>query len=219
MRTIIAVFLSLVAIAAHAQPLGPAQRGYVFAGAGGGWHDGATDEGVFRTYTEAPGGFAGEWFVGGGAFLGRWLSVEVELRRTGRLGAIEPSRYFITYSLERRDTLLSVGGRFHPFAQARVGLEPVVTFDVIREESWIAEARTPPTDPEPGRFGPHVPFVNSWSRGIGLGVDLRVGGGTWAFVPGVRFRHFNRGSEESSTWPGGQAGWAFEGGAAIRGTF
>jgi hypothetical protein len=193
-------------------------RGYVFAGAGVARQEGATDEEP-RIYLEAPGGTTGMWFFGGGIFAARWLSIEGELRRTGRLEAVEPSRYFITYLAQRRDTFLSFGGRLHTFPRAALDLEPVVTFDMVREESWLAQSTVLPGLAATGDFDKPVPFVNGWSRGIGVGADVRIGRGDVAFVPGARFRRVWRGEDATSTWPGGRTEWAVELGAALRVTF
>lgn len=216
MKTIIVALAALSTSTLQAQTSGPAHdRGYVFAGGGVTWQDGRTEE-THQIYIEAPGGIAGEWFAGAGAFATRWLSVEGEVRRTGRLETIEPSRYFITYLAQRRDTILSFGGRVHAFPRAAVDLEPVVTFDLVHEESWLAQSTVLPGTAAARNFDKPAPFVNSWGRGIGLGADVRVGRQAVSVVPGIRFRRFWRGEDALSTWPGGRTDWGIESGVALR---
>lgn len=188
---------------------------YVVGGAGAARHDGATTE-EHRTYIEAPGGMAPIWFVGAGVRLTHTMSIEGEYRRTGRLTTVQPSRYFITYSAQRRDTIISAGARFHLPAGRTAGFEPVATFDVVREESWLATKTTSGFAPPEGEFSEHYPFVNSWGYGVGLGADVRFGSDRVAFMPGFRVRRLVRGEEAISTWPGGRSEWSVEFGAAVR---
>jgi hypothetical protein len=215
-KTIIVGFMVVVPATLQAQA---PPHGYLFGGAAVATADGATDD-AHRTYLEAPGGAAGEWVFGGGAFVASRLSVGLELRRTTRLEQIEPSRYFITYLAQRRDTILSFAARLHPRPHAFADLEPAVSFDLVREDSWLAQSTVlPATSADSMHFDAPVPFVNSWGRGIGVGADLRIGGGRLSVVPGFRFRRFFRDEEAGSTWPGGLSEWLTEAGASVRASF
>ena len=59
--------------------------------------------------------------VGGGAFLYDFMSLEGELSMTGTAKAVEPSRYFMTFTEERRDLFVAASLRFHKrFSKSRV---------------------------------------------------------------------------------------------------
>jgi hypothetical protein len=102
--------------------------------------------------------------------------------------------------------------RAHIPLSTRVTLEPVGLFEFVREESWLAQVRDVPGVPSPGSgsVDDYAPFVNSWSRGLAGGVDLRLGSERLAFVPGVRVHRTFRGEAATSTWPGGRSTWGVD---------
>lgn len=208
MRWIISVLLAVVPVNLHAQSA--ESRGYVFAGLSVPFQQGVTTD-EYRTYLAAPGGWSVGILVGGGARVTDFFSVEGALHRTGVMEAIEPSRYFITYSAERRDTIIAMGARVHLHISKRVALEPVGSLEFVREESWLAQRRdVMPGSPSDGDLSQHSPFVNSWGRGLAGGMDVRFGRGHLAALPGVRVHRFWRGEDAVSTWPGGRSNWGME---------
>jgi hypothetical protein len=218
MRWIIAVLLAFLPINLLAQT---DSHAYVFGGATGVWEEGATRD-ESRTYLEAPGGWSGGIVIGGGVHLARAFSIEAEWQRTSVMEQIEPSRYFITYSAQRRDTMIGFGGRGHVRVSGQVVFEPVAVFEFVREESWLAERRdVTPGQPSEGDLTDHAPFVNSWGTGLAGGVDLRAGGKHLAVLPGLRFHRFWRDAQgdASGTWPGGVSKWGAEVSVALRADF
>ena len=219
MRWIVAALLVFSATDVQAQSRGT--HGYVFAGSSMPWEEGATTN-ESRTYIEAPGGWSTGIFAGAGVRVSGVLSIEGEWHRTGKMEAIEPSRYFITYSLQRRDTLIGAGPRFHLRLGPGVVLEPVALVEFVREESWIAQRTDPPGLPSTGDLETHVPFVNSWGKGFAAGADVRIGSEHVAILPGVRFHRFWRDGtvdKSSSTWPGGVSSRGMEITVALRADF
>lgn len=217
MRGIIAALLvfsstNLVAEAAET-------NGYLFGGLAVPWEQGAiTDEG--RTYLTAPGGWSAGWFLGGGTHVAGPLSVEAELRRSGILEQIETSRYSITYSARRRDTMIGLGARIHVPISDSIAFEPIGMFEFVREESWLAQRQEIPGLPPVGDLADHTPFVNSWGRALAGGADIRVGGNRVALQSGFRVHHFWRSqSDGSSTWPGGVSRWGVEIALGVRADF
>jgi hypothetical protein len=217
MRWIIAVLLAFLPTNLLAQT---DSHGYVFGGATGIWEEGATTD-ESRTYLKAPGGWSAGVVIGGGLHLGRGVSIEAEWLRTGVMEQIEPSRYFITYSAQRRDTMLAFGGRGHLRVSGQLVFEPVALFEFVREESWLAERRdVVPGQPSDGLMD-HAPFVNSWGTGLTGGIDFRAGREHLALLPGLRFHRFWRDAQGdvSSTWPGGVSKWGTEVRVALRADF
>lgn len=204
MRWIIAVLVAVAPSNLFAQSAEP--RGYLFGGVSVPRQQGVTTD-ESRTYLAAPGGWSIGFLVGGGARLTNLLSLEAEWHRTGIMEAIEPSRYFITYSARRRDTILSVGARVHLRFSRRLAVEPVGLFEFVGEQSWLAQRRESPGLPPAGNLSDYSPYVDSWGKGLAGGVDLRVGGRHVAALPGVRIHRFWRGENVSGTWPGGRANW------------
>jgi hypothetical protein len=217
MRWFLAALFTLTGTSLLAQPADP--RAYVFGGLSSPWEQGVTTD-EYRTYLASPGGWAAGIFLGGGARLTRVISVEGEWHRTGIMETIEPSRYFITYSAQRRDTILAAGMRVHLALSRRFSLEPVGLFEFVREESWLAQ-RTDvlPSGPASGSLEDHAPFVNSWGTAVAGGVDLRAGGERFAVLPGVRVHRFRRDENAGSTWPGGRSNWGIEITAGLRADF
>lgn len=218
MRWIIALLLAFYPANLFAQTH---SRGYVFGGIAAPWEQGATTD-ESRTYLEAPGGWSAGIFAGGGVRLTPAFSVEAEWHRTGLMEQIEPSRYFITYSAQRRDTTIGVGGRAHLSLSDRLVFEPVGLFAFVREESWLAERRDViPGQPAAGDLTDHAPYVNSWGTALTGGVDIRAGGRHFAVLPGFRFHRFWREAEgdTSSTWPGGVSRWGVEITVGVRADF
>jgi hypothetical protein len=187
---------------AQAQPSN--EHGFVYGGLLSSWQQGVTDDQP-RTYLTAPGGWTAGLVVGGGLRVIRLLSVGGELRRTGLMEAVEPSRYFTTYQVQRRDTSVGAGVRMHiPLsASAGVALEPVVLFDVVHERSWLG------SQVGESRSAPISSYVNSWGHGFAVGTDVRLGPRRNALMPGFRFQRMSRGIEAATrTWPGGESNWA-----------
>lgn len=216
MKWFVAALLPLLSTNALAQPANP--RGYIFGGLSVPWEQGATTD-EYRTFLASPGGWSAGIFLGGGARVARFLSIEGEWHRTGIMETTEPSRYDIIYSAERRDTMVAAGVRTHVTPWAHVTLEPVGAFEFVREESWLAQRREPPYAPPSGSLSDHSPFVNSWGTGLAGGVDVRVGSGPVAVMPGFRLHRFWRDENAESTWPGGRSNWGIEVIVGVRADF
>lgn len=216
MRWIIVALFLFPATNLFAQPAG--SGGYVFGGLLVPWQHGVTT-GEHRTYLSAPGGWSTGLLLGGGARLTPFLSLEAEWRRTGLMEAIEPSRYSITYSAQRRDTMIGVGARGHAALSREVTVEPSILFELVREQSWLAQRQEVFGAPPRGDLTDHSPFVNSWGTGFAGGVDVRAGGRYLAFLPGFRMHRFWRGTNTVGTWPGGRADWGVEVTVAARADF
>lgn len=218
MKWIIAAFILFSSPNLLAQT--PDSRGWVFGGIAVPWQQGVTSD-EYRTYLAAPGGWAPGLLIGGGARIKRFFSITAEWHRTGLFEAVEPSRYAITYSARRRDTMLGAGGRFH-VPVGRMALEPVALVEFVHEESWLAQRHDAiPGSGTEGDLSDYSPFVNSWGTGLVAGADLRVGSGHFAILPGLRVHRFWRDAEEgaSSTWPGGVSKWSVECTVGLRADF
>jgi hypothetical protein len=180
------------------------EHGFVYGGLLSSWQQGVADDQP-RTYLTAPGGWTAGLLVGGGLRVIHLLSVGGELRRTGLMETVQPSRYFTTYQVQRRDTSVGAGVRMHiPLsASAGVAVEPVVLFDLVHERSWLG------SQVGESRSAPISSYVNSWGHGFAVGTDFRLGPRRNALMPGFRFHRVSRGTEAATrTWPGGESTWA-----------
>jgi len=168
-----------------------------------------------QTYATAPGGWTRGWAVGGGVFVSRHASVEVELSRTGVMRATEPSRYDMTFHEERRDTFLTFGIRLHARPGRAVDLEPVVGFDLVYGDAWSQvdydhPYGTPYTTP---RYRQDLATVAGFSTGL----DVRAGGRHAAAVVSFRLHRTYRGNDYRSEYPGSdEQAWTIRPGAGVR---
>jgi hypothetical protein len=150
------------------------------------WSQGLTED-TYQIYVLPPGGWSLGWSVLGGVFVAPRASVEFEFSRTGIVDRTEPSRYGYTYYEERRDNFFTTALRLHTRPQRSLDIEPVVGFDVVKEENWRTEDYLPYT----GYPGPVTHYPRSKSTvpavpGFSTGVDLRIGSGHTAFVASFR---------------------------------
>lgn len=193
---------------------------YIHGGVTVGHQDGAED-GESQIYITAPGGTAVGWAVAGGVFVARHVSIEGEWAWSGMLTAREPSRYFVTYIEERRDRSLGVLVRLHITPGSRVDVEPVAGVAAVAHDRWSATETNRPWLP-PGQdveVGPRVQYDTVTGAAFVGGVDVRIGGGRFAVVPGFRVRAVTRGEELMAYYPGGFPRWTVAGGVSARVVF
>jgi hypothetical protein len=200
---------------------------YVIGGIGLSHQAGPSGESP-QTYATAPGGTTRGWSIGGGVFVARAVSTEVELSSTGWMTAREPSRYGMTFNEQRRDRSVSFAARFHVPPAASVRVEPVVGLAVTRPEAWsqtefymfwLTPQQFLVTEP---RQQHHL----DTKVGLTFGCDVRIGGRHAALVP--QFRLADTGSshgiyagssdrrEIGSIYPGGYPKWTLRSGIAVR---
>jgi len=182
--------------------------------------DGAAD-GDSQIYITAPGGTAAGWMVAGGVFLARHVSIEGEWAWSGMLTAREPARYGITYAEERRDRSLGVLVRFHVSPGGRVDVEPVAGVAAVAHDRWSAtETYRPWLPPDQAvEVGPRIRYDTVTGAALVGGVDLRIGRGRFAIVPGFRFRAVTRDEDLVAYYPGGFPRWTIGGSVSARAIF
>jgi hypothetical protein len=178
-----------------------------------------------QTYMTAPGGTTSGWLIGGGVFLARAMSVEAEWATTGWMRSRQPSRYAMTFNVERRDTLVSLLARFHIPVGGAVAIEPVAGVVITRPEAWSQTEYGSFVDDEV-QIGPRVQHRIETSVGPTFGGEVRIGGRHVALVPSFRWARtaVTRGAwdemspevELESIFPGGYPEWTLRGGAALR---
>lgn len=209
-----AIALFLVAPSLHAQE----RPGDVYAGAG---ITSAAQSGVSgtesQTYVAAAGGRSTGWLVTGGVFVMPSVSIDAEASGTGRMEAVEPSRYGMVFNERLREQLFIAGVRFHVPAGRTIHVEPVVgaglvTFDATRRTDYYRfdQIGGPPNSSfsEDLDVRPRVAILG--------GADVRFGGARVAVVPGFRFLYWG-GNDPSSRFPGGEiASWAVRMAVAAR---
>jgi hypothetical protein len=190
---------------------------YVLGGVTVAHQDGAAD-GESQIYVTAPGGTAAGWLVGGGVFVSRHISLEGEWSWSGTRTAREPARYGLTYIEERRDRLLGVTVRFHVGPAGSIDIEPVAGVAAVAHDRWSTTEASRPWLP-PGQdvdVGPRVRYDTVTGAAIVGGVDLRIGGGRVAIVPGLRIRAETQGEDLVAYYPGGVPRWTIGGGVSVR---
>ena len=179
--------------------------------------DGAAD-GESQIYITAPGGTTAGWLVAGGVFLTRRLSIEGEWSWSGMMTAREPSRYWMTYIEERRDRTLGVMVRIHTRPAGSVDFEPVAGVAAVAHDRWSTTETNRPWLP-PGQTvetGPRLRYDTVTGAAFVGGLDVRIGSGRVALVPGFRIRAVTRGEELMAYYPGGFPRWTIGGGASVR---
>ena len=145
--------------------------------------------------------------------------VQVHGRReelSRRSSSVKPQRDYglhVWYE-ERRDNFFTTAVRLHVRPRAPIDIEPVLGFDVVKEEAWHASDREPypggPVSHAP-RYKPTLPAV----AGFAVGADVRVGRGHVAFVASFRVhRTFWGGGDFDETKP-----WTLRPGAGLRVSF
>ena len=217
MRITVAMWvIALLGLAsvAHAQPA----SGTIYLEGGATLSHQSGDSGtVHETYVSAPGGTTLGWLVGGGVGIGRRASVAVEFSSTGTMAATESSRYFTTYEESRRDRFLIAGVRFSLSASDALVFEPVVGLAITFAEASSQAIYTDPFSQRPA----DVKVTHDLNPGVGpaFGLDVCLGSGRVAVVPGVRIIRSaissgryddSSGSSDvdiSSIYPGGYPAW------------
>ena len=162
---------------------------YVLGGVTMTHQDGAAD-GESRIYTTAPGGTAAGWVIGGGVFVARRVSIEGEWSWSGMMTAREPGRYGLTYIEERRDRVLGVMVRIHMRPAGSIDVEPVAGMAAVAHDRWSTTESSRPWLP-PGQeveVGPRIRYDTVTGAAFVGGIDIRLGSGRVAVVPGFRFR-------------------------------
>jgi hypothetical protein len=179
-----------------------------------------------ETYVTAPGGTTTGWFAGAGVSLGERVAVIADWTRTGRMTAIEPSRYFMTFHEHRRDQILTVGVHLVLASTRWFAIEPAaglaLTFADARSRREYVDPFFP-RETEP-------PVTHELDTGIGpmFGVALRVGTARVAIVPSYRLLRTGIGGghyddlpgspavDIESIYPGGYPEWTMRLGVALR---
>lgn len=181
-----------------------------------------------QTYVTAPGGSTRGWFIGGGVFVARAMSVEVELSSTGWMESRQPSQYGMTFNEERRDRFVSLAARFHVPQMARVRIEPVVGMVVTRPEAWSqTDYYTYWLTPQQLLVkGPRQQHRLDTKVGLTFGCDVRIGGRHAALLPsfrmsdtGVSHGFYDDSSDHreiGAIYPGGYPKWTLRSGVAVR---
>lgn len=212
-----AAVLALAAAAGGAAAQERAGAVYLFGGLAIAHQEGAAD-GESQIYIAAPGGTAAGWTVGGGVFVSRHVSIEGEWSSSGMMTAREPARYGMTYIEERRDRLLGVAVRIHTRPAGRIDVEPVAGVAAVWHDRWsTTETNRPWLPPDQAvEIGPRIRYDSVTGAAFIGGVDLRVGSGRVAIVPGFRVRAVTRGEDLLAYYPGGFPTWAIGGGVTAR---
>jgi hypothetical protein len=190
---------------------------YVFGGVTIARQDG-THDGESRIYVTAPGGTTAGWTVGGGAFVAGHLSVEGEWSWSGVMSAREPARYGLTYIEERRDRSLGVMVRLHLRPAGGVDVEPVAGVAAVAHDRWsTTETDRSWLPPEQAvEVGPRIRYDAVTGAAFAGGVDVSIGRGRVAIVPGFRVRAVTRGEDLLAYYPGGFPRWTIGGGVTVR---
>ena len=193
---------------------------YVFGGVTITHQGGANDE-ESQLYVTAPGGTTAGWTVGGGVFVARHLSVEGEWAWSGVMTAREPARYGMTYIEERRDRMLGGMVRIHIRPAGGIDIEPVAGVSAVAHDRWsTTETNRPWLPPDQAvEVGPRVRYDTVTGSAFIGGVDLRIGSGRVAVVPGFRVRAVTRGEDLMAYYPGGFPRWTVGGGVTARVSF
>jgi hypothetical protein len=193
---------------------------YVFGGVTITHQGGANDE-ESQLYVTAPGGTTAGWTVGGGVFVGLHVSVEGEWAWSGVMTAREPARYGMTYVEERRDRMLGVIVRIHTRPAGGIDIEPVAGISAVAHDRWsTTEINRPWLPPDEAvEVGPRVRYDTVTGAAFVGGVDLRIGSGRAAVVPGFRVRAVTRGEDLVAYYPGGFPRWSVGGGITARVSF
>jgi hypothetical protein len=181
-------------------------------------HQGGARDGESQIYVTAPGGTTAGWTVGGGVFVARHLSVEGEWAWSGVMTAREPARYGMTYIEERRDRMLGGMVRIHIRPAGGIDIEPVAGVAAVAHDRWsTTETSRPWLPPDQAvEVGPRVRYDTVTGAAFIGGVDLRIGSGRVAVVPGFRVRAVTRGEDLVAYYPGGFPRWTIGAGVGVR---
>jgi len=190
---------------------------YVLGGVTISHQDGAAD-GASQIYITAPGGTTAGWTIAGGVFVARHVSIEGEWSWSGAMTAQEPARYGMTYVEERRDRVLGVMVRIHTRPAGRIDVEPVAGVAAVAHDRWsTTETNRPWLPPDQAvDVGPRIRYDTLTGAAFVSGVDVRIGGGRAAVVPGFRVRAVTRGEDLVAYYPGGFPRWTIGGGVCVR---
>jgi hypothetical protein len=209
----------VMALAAASGALAQERAGavYVLGGVTMTHQDGARD-GESQIYVTAPGGTTAGWTVGGGVFVARHLSVEGEWAWSGVMAAREPARYGMTYIEERRDRMLGVMIRIHTRPAGGIDVEPVAGVAAVAHDRWsTTETSRPWLPPDQAvEVGPRIRYGAVTGAAFAGGVDVRIGSGCVAVVPGFRVRAVTRGEDLVAYYPGGFPRWTIGVGVGVR---
>lgn len=208
-------FLALLALAAPAAGQERPGAVYVSGLLNVPWSQGLTEDSS-QIYVLPPGGFSLGWSAAAGVFVATRASIEFEVSRTGILERTEFGRYDITYYEERRDTFFTASIRLHSRPRALLDIEPVLGFDVVREESWRASDHASYTG-GPVTHSPRVRTVLPTVSGFSAGADARLGAGRIAFVASFRLHRTFWGND--SYYAEASREWTLRPGAGVRVTF
>jgi hypothetical protein len=212
---ILGVVTSLVVVS---RPVGAQERQglvYLLGGPTAVRQDGPSGESS-QTYRTAPGGTTVGWLVGGGVFVVRVVSADLEFSSTGVMRATEPSRYFMTFNEERRDRMFVAGLRLHLPPGHTWDLEPVVGGLVVRGTAWSRIERSSGVSPGQVVTEPRVQETVPTRYGFAAGLDARFGSARVAVVPSFRILWANTREELTPMYPGGIWSTTIRAGVAFR---
>lgn len=148
------------------------------------WSQGVTTD-EFQLYLLPPGGWSVGWSAAVGTQVSPYVGVEFEFARTGIVASTEPSRYFFTYHPERRDNFFVTAVRFRIHPARVVHAEPVIGFDLVKEEAWLSSDYLA-YNGGPTFHAPRTKETRPLSPGLSFGVDVCAGSGRAAFVASFR---------------------------------
>jgi hypothetical protein len=137
------------------------------------------------------------------------------------MSAREPARYGLTYIEERRDRSLGVMVRIHLRPAGRVDVEPVAGVAAVAHDRWsTTEAYRSWLPPDQAvDIGPRIRYDTVTGAAFAGGVDVSIGRGRVAIVPGFRVRAVTRGEDLLAYYPGGYPRWTIGGGVRARVVF
>jgi len=179
-----------------------------------------------QTYVTAPGGRTVGWLLGAGVHVARHASIHAEWSTTGRMTAVEPSRYFTTYNEERRDRFLTFGVRIHIPVGHALSIEPMAGAVFTFPRASSQAVYTDPLFPRPAQ--PRVTHRLNVAAGPAVGCDVRLGSGAISLVPSFRILRSavssgrydsavdSPPSEIASIYPGGYPRWTTRAAVALR---
>ena len=111
--------------------------------------------------------------------------------------------------------------RFHTRPAGSADLEPVIGVAAVAHDRWsTTETDRPWLPPDQAlEIGPRIRYDTVTGAAFVCGVDMRIGGGRVAIVPGFRVRAVTRGEDLMAYFPGGFPRWSIGGGVAVRVVF
>ena len=190
---------------------------YVLGGVTMTHQDGAAD-GESQIYITAPGGTTAGWTVGGGVFVARQrqrrrgMVVVGDDDRQGARALRDDVHRGAARSDARGDGQDSHAARRQHRHRTSGG------WPAVAHDRWSTTETSRPWLPpgEAVEVGPRIRYDTVTGAAFVGGVDLRIGSGRAAVVPGFRVRAVTRGEDLVAYYPGGFPRWTVGGGVTVR---